>query len=142
MSGQRSFGKLSDKSMTLQTKGIDNYVSKKNSLLNLLTKNEESDNDSPTLVKPVLHNNFPNPFNPETTISFSLPSESDVEVIVYNVKGQKVKTLANDVYDKGHHTVIWKGTDDFGKKTSSGVYFYQFKVNGKSKSVKKCLLLK
>ena len=90
----------------------------------------------------VLHNNYPNPFNPTTTISFSIPEESKVELAVFNIKGQKVKILANNDFDKGNHSVVWNGNDDTGKPVSSGVYLYKLNVNGNSKSVKKCLLLK
>ena len=86
--------------------------------------------------------NYPNPFNPTTTISFSIPEESKVEFTVYNIKGQKVKVLTNNNYDKGSHSVSWDGVDESGKSVSSGVYFYNLKVNGKDKAVKKMLLLK
>ena len=86
--------------------------------------------------------NYPNPFNPTTTISFSIPEESKVDLIVYNIKGQKVRNLVNDDFKKGTHSVIWNGFDESGKLVSSGVYFYKLYVNGKSKSVRKCLLLK
>ncbi len=86
--------------------------------------------------------NYPNPFNPETIISFSIPKESKVELTVYNIKGQKVKTLSNDDFEKGFHKLIWNGKDSSGKEVGSGIYFYKLKVNEKDKSVKKCLLLK
>ena len=91
---------------------------------------------------PTLFGNYPNPFNPETTIPFSIPKESKVELIVYNIKGQKVKTIAKDFFEKGFHKLIWEGKDSSGKEVGSGVYFYKLKVNGKYKSVRKCLLLK
>ena len=89
-----------------------------------------------------LFNNYPNPFNPETTFSFSIPTDSNVNFSVYNIKGQKVKTLTNKKHDKGLHKLIWNGKDTFGKEVSSGVYMYKLDVNGKTKSIKKCLLLK
>ncbi|MDO9578302.1 MAG: T9SS type A sorting domain-containing protein [Candidatus Cloacimonadales bacterium] len=104
--------------------------------------NENSNQENGILTVPELKNNYPNPFNPETTISFSIPDESKVNLFVYNIKGQKVKTLTDDIYEKGNHSVIWKGDDESGKSVSSGVYFYKLSVNGKSQSVKKCLLLK
>ncbi|KQC08747.1 MAG: hypothetical protein APR54_04250 [Candidatus Cloacimonas sp. SDB] len=90
---------------------------------------------------PVLVGNYPNPFNPVTTISFSIPEKSKVDLVIYNIKGQKVKALVNNEIDKGEHNVIWNGADESGKSVSSGVYFYKLSVNDKSKSVKKCLLL-
>ncbi len=86
--------------------------------------------------------NYPNPFNPSTTIVFTIPEESNVEVIVYNIRGQKVKKVVKDLFEKGHHSVIWQGNDESGESVSSGVYLYKLNVNGKTESVNKCLLLK
>jgi peptidase C10-like protein/Spi protease inhibitor/flagellar hook capping protein FlgD len=93
-----------------------------------------------------LGNNYPNPFNPTTTISFSLTTEltENTELIIYNLKGQKVKNLPVILSlskDKGIHTVIWNGTDDSGKTVSSGIYFYKLKA-GKFEQIKKMILLK
>jgi len=87
-------------------------------------------------------NNYPNPFNPETTIVFNLPEESQVKLYIYNIKGQKIRILLNDQITAGEHSIVWNGEDDSGKKASSGVYLYKFNVNGKTEAVKKCLLLK
>ena len=86
--------------------------------------------------------NFPNPFNPETNISFSLPNSGKTSLIIYNIKGQKIKTLIDKKMVLGKHSVIWNGKDDSGKSVTSGVYFYKLIVNGKIAAVKKCLLLK
>jgi len=87
-------------------------------------------------------NNYPNPFNPTTTIEFSLQHNSNTELSIYNIKGQKIKNLVNNELISGQHSIIWSGDDDNGKLVSSGVYFYKLYVNGKTVSVKKCLLLK
>lgn len=86
--------------------------------------------------------NFPNPFNPTTTIKFSIQNNSKVYLSIFNIKGQKIKTLANNDFTKGNHSIIWDGVDDSGKPVSSGIYLYSLKVNGKSVTMKKCLLLK
>ncbi len=86
--------------------------------------------------------NYPNPFNPETTIVFNLPEEGEVKLDIYNIKGQKVKSLVNDQYLKGNHSIIWDGTDTTNKSVSSGIYMYQLKVNDKIEKVKKMMLLK
>ena len=91
---------------------------------------------------PKLIGNYPNPFNPETMISFSIPEDSKVKLMIYNTKGQKVKTVANNLFEKGIYSIFWSGDDDNGKLVSSGVYFYKLYVNGKTVSVKKCMLLK
>ncbi|NQV18123.1 MAG: right-handed parallel beta-helix repeat-containing protein [Armatimonadetes bacterium] len=89
-----------------------------------------------------LHNNFPNPFNPSTTISFSNSEKSKVLLNVYNIKGQKVKTLVKDTFESGTHSVIWEGSDDSGKSVCSGIYFYQLMIDNKPITAKKCLLIK
>jgi hypothetical protein len=94
----------------------------------------------PSIIR--LSHNYPNPFNPTTNIAFSLPEEADIKLNVYNIKGQKVKSLANEIYPRGYHNVVWNGKDDNGKDVGSGVYFYRLQVNDKTESVKKCLLLK
>ena len=89
-----------------------------------------------------LLSNSPNPFNPSTTISFSIPEESKIELTIYNTKGQKVKTLTEDHFEKGNYSIEWNGRDSNGNRVGSGIYFYKLNVNGKSEAVKKCLLLK
>ncbi|MCK5050217.1 MAG: VCBS repeat-containing protein [Candidatus Cloacimonetes bacterium] len=118
------------------------HEEKRDQLMNMLFGNFEPDNEIPPIHKLALYSNYPNPFNPSTTISFSLPKESKIELSVYNIRGQKVKTLVKDDFESGKHSVIWYGKDSNKKKCSSGVYFYQLKVDGKSKAIKKCLLLK
>jgi hypothetical protein len=87
--------------------------------------------------------NFPNPFNPSTTIKYELPVNVENPVIeIYNIKGQKVKSLVEEFSESSNHSVIWDGNDESGKPVSSGVYFYKLSVNDKSESVRKCLLLK
>ncbi|NQV19379.1 MAG: right-handed parallel beta-helix repeat-containing protein [Armatimonadetes bacterium] len=92
--------------------------------------------------KCVLHQNYPNPFNPVTNIVFNLPEESSVQLEIYNIKGQKTKSLLSDQIKAGEHSIIWDGKDASGKRISSGVYLYKLKVNGKTEAVRKCLLLK
>ena len=89
----------------------------------------------------VLYPNFPNPFNPSTTISYQLPKNSKVELTIYNLKGQKVQTLTNEFKDKGNHTVTWEGDDELGNPVTSGIYFYKLKADDFQK-VKKMILMK
>ena len=86
--------------------------------------------------------NYPNPFNPSTTISFSILNDSNVELYIYNIKGQKIITLVQNEFTKSSHSIIWNGDDDSGKSVCSGIYYYKLNVNGKTEAVKKCLLLK
>lgn len=85
--------------------------------------------------------NYPNPFNPETNISYSIPQSGVASVKVYNLKGQQIRTLVNGEVAAGTHTVVWNGTDDKGKAVSSGVYFYRVENAGKV-ITKKMLLSK
>ena len=85
---------------------------------------------------------YPNPFNLETTISFSIPEESEVNITVYNVKGQKIKILESNIKSTGTHSIVWNGKDVNGNQVGSGVYLFRLNVNGKTQKVKKCLLLK
>lgn len=95
-----------------------------------------------SVCKVELMNNYPNPFNPITTISFSTSENTgNTELIIYNIKGQKVKILKNEKLDAGYHSVVWDGKDDNGKQVSSGVYFYKMKLDNYT-SVRKMLLMK
>jgi len=86
--------------------------------------------------------NHPNPFNPSTTISFNVISADQfTKILVYNLRGQKVNTLINDLLTAGEHSVIWNGVDFAGRKVASGVYFCRIE-NGERKLEKKMLLLK
>ncbi|MCD4818546.1 MAG: T9SS type A sorting domain-containing protein [Candidatus Cloacimonetes bacterium] len=86
--------------------------------------------------------NYPNPFNPSTTISFSTTfNYVNTEIIVYNVKGKKVKKLINEHLPAGIHSVIWDGTDEIGNPVSSGIYLYKLK-NGRYTVTKKMILMK
>ncbi len=89
-----------------------------------------------------LHQNYPNPFNPSTIISFALEAESYVELIIYNVKGEIIKSIFSDrVYADQTTSVIWDGNDKLDKQVSSGVYFYKLITNTKEYQ-KKMLLMK
>jgi hypothetical protein len=87
--------------------------------------------------------NYPNPFNPSTNISFTLNNETtkNTELSIYNIKGQKVKTLLNEHLIKGTHSVVWNGMDSNNKHVSSGIYFYKIS-SGNESVMKKMLLLK
>ncbi len=86
-------------------------------------------------------NNYPNPFNPETVITYNLPDNSRVELIIYNLKGQRVKKLVNEEQSAGIKTIIWDGRDERGNRVSSGIYFYRIKA-GELTEQKKMILLK
>jgi hypothetical protein len=79
--------------------------------------------DSPIPLITTLRPNYPNPFNPSTNIAFILAKDTKAQLDIYNVKGQKVKTLLNALLGKGKHTLEWNGKDEQGRPVSSGIYF-------------------
>jgi hypothetical protein len=83
--------------------------------------------------------NYPNPFNQETQIKYQLPSQCDVKINVFNIKGQKIKTLITEKQSAGWHIVTWDGKDLNGDQLSSGIYIVQVEANG-LKSVKQMML--
>jgi len=88
-----------------------------------------------------LMNNYPNPFNPETIISFYLKEKSHVLLEVYNIKGELVRTLVNKEFEPGKRNIVWNGKDNQHQMTASGVYFYRMQSMG-YESIKKMILLK
>jgi len=73
--------------------------------------------------------NYPNPFNPETTIKFFLGQQSVVKLVIYNIRGQRVATILDELKEAGEHFVIWNGRDFRGEPLPSGTYFYQLTTN-------------
>ena len=89
----------------------------------------------------VLNDNYPNPFNPITTIKYEIPNDGKVLLVIYNLLGQEVITLINNEQWAGKYSVRWNGTNQFGNQVSTGTYFYFLKTQN-NQSVKKMLLLK
>jgi len=92
-------------------------------------------------LRPFLHSNYPNPFNPATTISFEMAREGAVSLVVYNSKGQRVCVLVDGVRGTGEHKVVWDGVSDDGRSVGSGVYFYRM-VSDDFVGVKKMVMVK
>ncbi len=88
-----------------------------------------------------LSQNAPNPFNPETIISYVLPQSEQVKLVIYNVLGQEIRTLVNALQPAGRYRVVWNSRDDFGRSVSSGIYLYQITA-GKFTNTRKMLILK
>ena len=88
-----------------------------------------------------LSENHPNPFNPETTIQFTLPDEHQARLTIYNISGQRIATLLDEQMPKGRHSVVWSGKDATGKDVASGVYFYQLTA-GDFTATRKMLLIR
>jgi hypothetical protein len=87
-----------------------------------------------------LMQNFPNPFNPTTSISFSMPAAAQATLEIYNVLGEKVKTVFNGMANAGLNTVVWEGVDENGQTVASGIYFYRLKTTAFEQTRKMVLM--
>ena len=87
-----------------------------------------------------LHPNYPNPFNPETTIRFDLPDASHISLIIYDITGREVVKLVDTNKPLGYHSVIWDGKDRHGNPVSSGVYIYRIKIGAFTQAKKMVLV--
>jgi hypothetical protein len=85
--------------------------------------------------------NYPNPFNPTTTISFALRADSFVNIDIYNISGQRIKSLLQEHRISGNHHIVWDGTDDRDRSVGSGIYFYKMTTNDFAQT-KKMILMK
>jgi len=101
----------------------------------LSTKNETSIDDFH------LSQNFPNPFNPATNLTFQIPRSGKIIIKVYNIRGEEIRTLINQSYPTGNYTTTWDGIDNYGNSVAAGLYFYQMEFENFAKT-KKCLLIK
>ncbi|MGE5398833.1 MAG: M4 family metallopeptidase, partial [Ignavibacteriales bacterium] len=119
--------------------GSDNYTVFIRATIKSTTTDVEIDPKVPD--KFALMQNYPNPFNPSTTIKYSLPASTDVEIIVYDAAGRQVAELVNNAQNPGTYTVTWNGKNDKGAPVSSGIYFYRFKA-GSFVQTNKMILLK
>ena len=99
-------------------------------------------NDTESLLKTfMLYPNYPNPFNPTTTIRYNLLQSSLVNITIYDMMGRKIKTLINQSQDAGQRSIVWKATNDFGHPVSTGIYLYQIHA-GDNIQTKKMIFLK
>src|SRR5690606_21521107 len=87
-----------------------------------------------------LYANYPNPFNPATTISFAVPRVSQVRLEVINILGQKVRLLVDKELSAGQHQVLWDGKDESGADAPSGVYLYRLKADDFTETRKMVLM--
>ena len=89
----------------------------------------------------VLNQNYPNPFNPSTTITFALPEATEIQLTIYNMQGQAVKTLISAQMEAGHHAIVWNADDASGAQVSTGMYIYRIRA-GQFVATRRLLLLK
>jgi len=122
---------------------ISNVIVQENQTTTLnITMIHPTANDDQFAGVPVtsISGNFPNPFNPSTTIEFNLAKASFTRLEIYNVKGQLVRTLAREELRTGKYELVWNGRDDTGCEVSSGIYFVKLSHDGKSYSRKMMLM--
>ena len=124
---------------TVSLKGIT-IVGADGSIIKSIARTESSEIKA-IPVSFALQQNFPNPFNPSTEIRFDLPENDNVTLAVYNMMGQKIKTLTSGNMSPGYHSIIWNGTNDAGAKVATGMYFYSINTSS-FQSIKKMLFLK
>lgn len=111
-----------------------------------LLKSDELDDasESVDVQSPVtsyqLEQNYPNPFNPSTKIEFSVLEAGDVQLAIYNLQGQEIRTLISGPLEAGRHAIRWNGRDNTGKLAPSGVYLYKLRVNGFEETRKMTLM--
>ena len=109
--------------------------------------------EDPTLVenpvigigKFILHQNYPNPFNPTTTINYEIARDSHVKLILFNLLGQRIKTLVDAFEHAGVKSIEWDGMNDANEQVAAGVYIYRLEIQNKSirnVALKKCILAK
>ncbi len=103
--------------------------------------NDEKIDLIPIPDKALISSNYPNPFNPSTTIAYSVPKDGLVKITIYNIKGQKVKELCNSEMLRGHHKLVWDGKDKHQRNVGSGVYFVKMQSGG-DVSTRKIMLMK
>ncbi len=103
-----------------------------------LGENESNIDTPPTLTLAV--SNYPNPFNPTTTIRYTVPKDGNVRLCIYNTRGQLITTLVNEQKNLGIHSVVWNGNDNNGNKVSSGIYFTRIIADGKTLTSKMLML--
>ena len=108
----------------------------------LYYEGEQLKNDIEELMpdRLVLHSNFPNPFNPSTTLRYDLPQSGMVNITIHNVKGELVKTLLNSYQNAGFKSVLWNATNDRNKPVSAGLYIYTIQAKEATQSKKMILL--
>jgi len=111
-----------------------------NTTLDIVLDPVASEDELSPVTATVLKGNSPNPFNPTTTIYYDILEPCNVRLDVYNVKGQKVRSLLNEAQSRGRHSIVFEALDEYSKSLSSGIYFYRFTA-GKYKATRKMLLM-
>jgi hypothetical protein len=104
------------------------------------TATDNMDQVHEALHSVILYPNYPNPFNPETTIRYSLSSPQELSIEIFNIKGQRVASYNPGIQSAGDHSFVWRGKDDAGRNVSSGIYYYRLSSDGYHKTRKMVLM--
>jgi hypothetical protein len=127
----------------LKISSDDPLEPEKNILLEVESEIVGVDDGDPVLItENKLFPNYPNPFNPTTTINFSVKKNSNVKLQIFNITGQLITTLVDQKYSSGSHSVVWDAKNEHGELQPSGIYFYRLKIGDKFVQTKRMLLLK
>jgi hypothetical protein len=127
-------------SKDLSVNGNDGWLYGDTKLSGLPTKIDSRNIAIPAAFE--LDQNYPNPFNPVTTIGYRLQKAADIDLAIYNIAGQKIRTLFKGNQSAGNYTLKWNGMNDFGLQVASGVYLYQMMVDGKALQSRKMVLMR
>jgi hypothetical protein len=100
----------------------------------------QTDIDDLVTVPAISMSIYPNPFNPQTTISFNLPETEPISLSIFNLKGQKVRELFSGILNAGNHNFVWNGTDSSGREVSSGIYFTRMETGIQERTCKMMLI--
>ena len=103
-----------------------------------VVEDKASTQEKPTCYR--LSHNYPNPFNPMTTIEYQLPTASRISLKIYNRLGQLVYVVLDDMQRAGYHQIHWDGSDSYGQTVSSGLYFCHMKADNYEKTIKMLIL--
>ena len=112
-----------------------NYVTGKSEPSNKVsarTGNISENDESTPIFETKLGHNYPNPFNPSTLIAFDLATEGIVRIDIFNIRGQRVRTIVNEHFGVGSHSVEWHGIDENGREAASGIYFYRMQAENET----------
>lgn len=100
-----------------------------------------SSDELPLMPRTFLHQNYPNPFNPTTTIEYSVASRGLVVVEIFNINGQRIRSLVNETKDPGRYREMWDGKNEYDQPVATGIYFCRLRVDTSS-SVRKMLIIR
>jgi len=114
------------------------YTSTHSATAEVVTSVDDDDVFTPNQFR--LNNNYPNPFNPETTIRYELDSPGIVSLRIYNTLGQEIRNLVNDQRGTGSYSVVWDGRDNFGRQAASGTYFVRLQTGSKIATMKMLMI--